>query len=152
MAKTDITFTLSLDPEDRARVDRIASALEALLSAPGRTQDVPAAPVDKSPVEPVKPAEARPDAAKSMEKVDTPADLPWSDPEPAPAPTPAPTPTPTPAAPLPTLGDLQSLVVKLSAAGKKDQVREIIKSYAEKVSAIEQDKYPEVIGRLEALK
>lgn len=47
--------------------------------------------------------------------------------------------------------DIQKKVVDLSAAGKKDQVREIIKAYADRVSAIPEDKYSEVWTKLTAL-
>lgn len=48
-------------------------------------------------------------------------------------------------------GDVQKMVVKLSAAGKKEKAREIVKGYAEKVSAIPEDKLAEVLDKLTAL-
>ena len=47
--------------------------------------------------------------------------------------------------------DIQKLVVTLSAAGKKDQVREIVKAYADKVSTVPEDKLGEVFAKLSAL-
>jgi len=47
--------------------------------------------------------------------------------------------------------DIQKLVVTLSAAGKKDQVREIVKAYADKVSTVPENKLHEVFMRLSAL-
>lgn len=47
--------------------------------------------------------------------------------------------------------DIQQKVVSLSAAGKKDQVRAIITAYADRVSAIPEDKYSEVWAKLTAL-
>ena len=47
--------------------------------------------------------------------------------------------------------DIQKKVVSLSAAGKKDQVRTIITSYAVRVSDIPEDKYSEVWTKLTAL-
>ena len=47
--------------------------------------------------------------------------------------------------------DIQQKVVALSASGKKAEVREIVKSYAEKVSAIPADKFGEVMARLAGL-
>lgn len=44
--------------------------------------------------------------------------------------------------------DIQQKVVALSASGKKAEVREIVKSYAEKVSAIPADKFGEVMAKL----
>lgn len=46
------------------------------------------------------------------------------------------------------LEDIQQKVVALSASGKKAEVREIVKSYAEKVSAIPADKFGEVMAKL----
>ena len=64
-----------------------------------------------------------------------------------------------PAAPAPevpaakscTKADLSQLVVRLSAAGLKAQVREIITAYADRVSNIPEDKYAEVMAKLTAL-
>ena len=47
--------------------------------------------------------------------------------------------------------DIQQKVVALSAAGKKDQVREIVKSYAERVMAIPEECLGEVWEKLQAL-
>ena len=49
------------------------------------------------------------------------------------------------------MSDIQKRVVELAAAGKKAQVREIVKSYAERVSEIPEEKLAEVLGRLNAL-
>lgn len=68
------------------------------------------------------------------------------------APSPAPAPSPeAPAAKPCTKADLSQLVVRLSAAGLKAQVREIITAYADRVSNIPEDKYAEVMARLTAL-
>lgn len=50
-----------------------------------------------------------------------------------------------------TKADLSQLVVRLSAAGLKAQVREIITAYADRVSNIPEDKYAEVMAKLTAL-
>lgn len=78
---------------------------------------------------------------------------------PAAAPVKVNTSSPAPAAPAPevpaakpcTKADLSQLVVRLSAAGLKAQVREIITAYADRVSNIPEDKYAEVMARLAAL-
>lgn len=84
---------------------------------------------------------------------------PATQPEPQPAQTTQPKPE-TPAAPAEepqepgktySQADLRQLVVKLSAAGKKAQVREIITAYAAKVSDLPEDKYNEVGAKLAAL-
>lgn len=78
---------------------------------------------------------------------------------PAAAPVKVNTPSPAPAAPAPevpaakpcTKADLSQLVVRLSAAGLKAQVREIITTYADRVTNIPEDKYAEVMVKLTAL-
>lgn len=74
--------------------------------------------------------------------------------KPAPIPTPAPVTAPVtaPAAKAVTLADLRSLVIELSAAGKKPQVVEIVRDYAPKLPGIPPESYPDVLERLEALK
>ena len=47
--------------------------------------------------------------------------------------------------------DVQRLVVSLSQAGKKTEVRDIVKAYADKVSTIPEDKLAEVWKKLSAL-
>lgn len=53
--------------------------------------------------------------------------------------------------PVPSTADIQKVVVRLAAAGKKAEVREIVKGYADRVSAIPEDKRAEVLARLSAL-
>jgi hypothetical protein len=53
--------------------------------------------------------------------------------------------------PAPSTTDIQKVVVRLAAAGKKAEVREIVKGYADRVSAIPEDKRAEVLARLSAL-
>lgn len=72
------------------------------------------------------------------------------DASPAAAPASAPAPE-VPAANPCTKADLSQLVVRLSAAGLKAQVREIITAYADRVSNIPEDKYAEVMAKLTAL-
>ena len=52
---------------------------------------------------------------------------------------------------VPSTADIQKAVVRLAAAGKKAEVREIVKGYADRVSAIPEDKRTEVLARLSAL-
>ena len=49
------------------------------------------------------------------------------------------------------LSDIQQKVVTLSAAGKKAQVRDLITAYANRVSAIPEDKVGEVWQKLTEL-
>lgn len=81
------------------------------------------------------------DAAPVKAKTPSPASA-------APASAPAPE---VPAANPCTKADLSQLVVRLSAAGLKAQVREIITAYADRVSNIPEDKYAEVMSKLTAL-
>ena len=48
-------------------------------------------------------------------------------------------------------GDIQKKVVELSTAGKKEQVSDVVKKYANRVSAIPDDKLSEVWEQLIAL-
>ena len=50
-----------------------------------------------------------------------------------------------------TVADIQKKTVALCAAGKKHEVREIISSYADRVSQVPADKVDEVMERLTAL-
>ena len=50
-----------------------------------------------------------------------------------------------------TCESLQHKVVELCAAGKKDEVRAIIKQYADKVSGIPEEKYGEVMQKLNVI-
>lgn len=54
-------------------------------------------------------------------------------------------------APEVTVEDIRSKVLTLTGAGKKDEVRAIVKEYAEKVGDIPADKRAEVLERLTAL-
>lgn len=124
----EIRLTVEFCPEDRARLD---AALEALLRQCDKCVELvaqtPAAPAD------VAPEREQPDISTAA--------------------------TPAPEAPAESKdegpvvekADIQKLVVTLSAADKKDQVREIVKSYATKVSDIPEDKLGEVFAKLSAL-
>lgn len=50
-----------------------------------------------------------------------------------------------------TVDDLRKKAVELSAAGKKAEVREIVKKFADRVTAIPEDKYEEVWVKLSKL-
>ena len=56
-----------------------------------------------------------------------------------------------PEAPKVKMEDVQQKVVALSAAGKKAEVRAIVTAYAERVSAVPEDKLAEVLEKLNAL-
>lgn len=121
------TITIELCQEDRNRLDTL---LAVALELAGK---------HVNEVAPVAPYEAA-DAAPEVAAVTAPAE-PETPVEVAEAPT----------APKYTMTDVQQLVVSLSAAGKKDQVREIVKAYAERVTRIPEDKFGEVMDKLNAL-
>lgn len=58
-----------------------------------------------------------------------------------------------PEKPKATLADIQAKVQKLASpsSGKRDQVKELIKGYAERVSQIPEDKFDEVMRGLTAI-
>lgn len=133
----NITVTVELCAEDRARLDKIFEALttnvagyvvsqvekynaekQAAVAAPVAAPAVeePQPTVDTTPEE--KPAEAQ-ETAKEEPSV--------------------------------SKADIQRKVVELSSAGKKAEVRDIVKAYADKVSTIPEDKLSEVWAKLTAL-
>lgn len=138
----NITVTVELCAEDRARLDKILAALtehdcskcvdaavKYTAASVGPFQPV-AAPEKPEPL----PAEPEPEAVNTPEP-EKPAE-PEKQPE---------------EQPQVTHADIQRKVVDLSSAGKKAEVREIVTAYAVKVSAIPADKCNEVWDKLTAL-
>lgn len=144
-------ITIELCAEDRARLDRLAEALEryphkcescaqgvadtvaAVVKATQETNTAEKA--QEQPTEPTK--EDTPATAPANEEKPAAADLPWEEP-----------------APTVTLAQIQQKVVQLAAgadAAKKAAVRAIIHDYAEKVSDLPEDKWSEVWERLTAM-
>lgn len=125
------TITIEFSAEDRARLDRIAAALEGakpkcdscVTTAPDAMKAATAAPVEftkeEPTTEPQTPAGSSPGAIEDKPQV--------------------------------SVTDIQRKVVALSGAGKKAEVREIVKAYADKVSGIPSDKLAEVWAKLTAL-
>ena len=116
---------IELCAEDRARLDKIIDALAGNRNCQACVDTVTkyvAAEVGQH----VKPAETHPVT------------------DPFPEPETIPNPEPVAETPTVTAADIQRKVVELSAAGKKDQVREIVTKYAARVSAIPEDKLGEV--------
>ena len=125
------TITIALCQEDRDRLDKIIQALE-------RTQMTPAeAAVVQNEVQPESHEAEMP--TEVQEPVET------FNEETAPVPVEEP-------AKAVTLADIQKKVVEMSAAGKKDEVREIITKYASRVSAIPAEHTAEVWDQLSRLK
>lgn len=132
---TTLNVTIQLSEGDRAKLDAILGALERLAG---------------SPIKAAEPAQVAPEPVKSEPAVPTPAPA-----EPAPAPVekeaPAPAPKQTETAPEVTTAELQSKVVQLVSAGKKEATRAIVQEYAKSVGEIPADKRAEVLERLNAL-
>lgn len=126
-----ITMTVELCAEDRARLDNILAALTAgghackCAETPAPAAEAAPAPETAPAVEVYTPEAESPAAAAEEPK--------------------------TEAKYVPTIDELQSKVMNLITAGKKAEVREIVKSYAVKVSDIPEDKRAEAWERLTAL-
>lgn len=159
----DNTITIRLSDDDRARLDKLTAALEKLAGVVPNCDGCVEAAVRMTqaattPAEPTEASQENPGATKEepAEK-NTPeqnepavaAVEPQEKAEPAPVePTPA-----EPAKPSVTLEQIQQKVVKLAAAGKKAEVREIVTTYGAKVSDLKDqpEKWDEVWGKLTAL-
>lgn len=130
-------ITIELCAEDRQRLDLLADRL-------ARVADL---------LEPVKvPADAftAPQPAPEPVTLDTGHPVDEISPHGAPGPVVEPEPAP---APKWTKEDLTKKVQALAAphTGKREKVRDIVKSYAANVGAIPEDKYDEVMDKLTAL-
>ena len=117
------TITIELCAEDRARLDRLAeamerktcdkcvtSAIECLKNTPESTveEEVTTAPVEEAPVET--------EPTKTVDRT-----------------------------------ELRAKVIELSAKGLKDQARDIVRAYAQTVTTVPEDKVTECYERLVAL-
>lgn len=131
----NIQITIKLSDDLHNKLDALITAIAGgALVAPQNGETEPVKEIDQ-------PAEKTPETESQA--------APWDKDKPEPT---------APAEPEPeqTAGkvdkaDVQKKVVELSAAGKKAEVRDIVKSYAERVSAIPEDKLAEVMAKLEAL-
>ena len=140
-------ITIELCAEDRARIDRLTAALEALQPPTVHVDN----PIQKALAEQVAksgktPAQSPVESAGEA-KAETPA-TPQTEPEAATVDEPAPVAEEKPA---PTTAELQQKVIALVNKGKKAEVAAIVKSYAATVSGIPEDKRVEVMDKLNAL-
>ena len=138
-------ITIELCPEDRARLDRLAEALERYPhkceSCAKGVADTVAAVVKAT--QETNTAEKAQEQPTEPTKDDTPATAPATEEKPAGKTEQA-----------VTLAQIQQKVVQLAAgadAAKKAAVRAIIHDYAEKVSDLPEDKWSEVWERLTAM-
>jgi hypothetical protein len=134
----NINITTELCAEDRARLDRLTAALESLTAGIGSV----GTPYTVNNVCNVVEA-----AETEAPKTEAPAE-----PESAPEEVGAPTDDPdVKEVPEHTKAELQQKVISIVTAGKKDEVKAIIEQYAERVSAIPDEKINEVWDKLTAL-
>lgn len=135
------TITIELCAEDRTRLDHINVNLTELILRVMGSQKIDMGEVLRktAPELAGKLAEQHP-VTEPFQELPKAEPVPFEQPEP-----------PKPVTPQCKLADIQQKVVALSASGKKAEVREIVKSYAEKVSAIPEDKFGEVMTRLTGL-
>lgn len=153
--------------EDRNRLDRIIEGLEALKTRPNFSECVGAVadtmdkacarlqtnaegedPLQKKLADTLakaEPAETAKNAAGAS-KAETQADVPPTEEKPEAA-----KPATSATEKKVTLADIQQKVIKLSAEGKKAQVRVVILGYAEKVTALPPESFAEVYEKLTAL-
>lgn len=131
------TITIELCTEDRARLDAILAALQKasprcdncvklvndLCNAKDSAPEAPQEPTEEEPTN-TQPEPEKPTEAKPENE------------------------SPAPEV---TVEDIRSKVLQLTGAGKKDEVRAIVKEYAEKVGDIPADKRAEVLEKLTAL-
>ena len=124
---------IELCAEDRARIDAVITALEKL-------QTPTKAKAPKVEANEETPTTTTPEAEAPAEYPigETPFDMPGEN-------------APDPVTPVIDRADVQRLVVELSAAGKKAEVKEIVMAYADRVSAIPEDKLAEVFEKLNTL-
>jgi hypothetical protein len=140
-------ITIELCAEDRARLDKLAAALEKATARPpifcfdmekGSNTTQPETPEETAEPAPEATEAATPPATQPAEE--TPAEAPSA---PAEANEPA-----------VTLAQIQQKVIQLAAGfggSKKAAVREIVNAYAKKVSDLPEDKLPEIWAKLTAL-
>lgn len=148
----NITLTHELCAEDRARLDRLAAALEALqpptvkVDLPLKTIENPD-PVQKKLAETLAKAEAPVEATETAQN-DTKAETPITDHPVEEKPTAEKTAPKEEAKPAPTVEEIRQKIIALVNAGKKPQVQAIITSYAATASQIPEDKRAEAMARL----
>lgn len=136
----NINITTELCAEDRARIDRLTAALEGLTAGIGSVG---------TPFPTEQPAEVALDILKEGAGV---AMGTIAEPESAPEEVGAPTDDPdVKEVPEHTKAELQQKVISIVTAGKKDEVKAIIEQYAERVSAIPDEKINEVWDKLTKL-
>lgn len=137
---SSINVTLELHPDDRKRLDELIGFIPYLIDG---LQKLTAQPTQNTTNDSTPAREETP-------KTEHPADAvsPHGDPEPVGEPA-------KPEVPKYTKADIQARVQKLAAPtmpeSKRQGAKAIVKSYGAKVSDIPEEKYPEVMARLDEL-
>ena len=156
-------ITIELCAEDRARLDRLAEALERKACDKCVQTAIEAMKCNAQPTNEPEPGDPVQKAlAETLSAVSDPVEAPKNTTE-APETSTQPT-TPLeeekptveePVAPTPTRvvdrSELRAKVIELSAKGFKEQTRDIVRSYAQTVTAVPEDKITECYEKLEAL-
>lgn len=131
------TITIELCAEDRARLDHInVNLTELIMRVMGNQAPDMGEVLQKAAPELAEKLAAQHPVADPFKELPKAEQVPFEQE------------APKQEAPQYKLEDIQQKVVALSASGKKAEVREIVKSYAEKVSAIPADKFDEVMAKL----
>lgn len=130
------TITIELCAEDRARLDNILAALKDMTLTPC---------FEAEPLKPFPQEEQTQEAPAPAEEPQNSAGTPQNS-----AGTPQEAPAPTPAETVPEVdtATLQSKVVQLVNAGKRDEAKAIILEYAPCVSQVPAEKRAEALARL----
>lgn len=140
---SNINVTLELCPDDRKRLDELIGFIPFLIDG---LQKLAAQPTQNTTNAPTPAREETPKTEHPVDDVT---------PRQAPQPHPDAAPVEEPEAPKYTKADIQSRVQKLAAPTMPAAIRQgakaIVKSYGAKVSDIPEEKYPEVMARLDEL-
>lgn len=140
----NINITTELCAEDRARIDKLTAALEDLVGVyKGPTLEMAGTPFQAVKPEETAPAEPMYEEGTGVNDLGfIPIETDDEDEPEAPQES---------ATPKHTAAELQQKVVGIVSKGKKEEVKEIIKQYAAKVSEIPEDKIDEVWAKLDKL-
>ena len=153
-------ITIELCAEDRARLDRLAEALERRMCdtcVSTAMEALKKAYEPKTETDPVQQALAE-TLAKATDHAEAPKNATEEEEPSAQTSTPPEEEKPTdeahepePTAPAVTRDELKAKVIKLCAKGLKEQTRDIVREYAQTVTAIPEDKVTECYEKLVAL-
>lgn len=140
-------ITIELCAEDRARLDRLAEALERRACDKCVTAAVECIKTTlESITEPMPQATTEPLSEEKIPVVHPPTNVEEVD-----ATEPIEEPTAEPTLPPVDRAELRAKVIELSAKGLKEQTRDIVRSYAQTVTAVPDDKVAECYAQLIAL-